>query len=551
MNSMRIMVRLILLIGLSVSTGSQLRAQTLTVRQAMAEPSVAGMRTEGERISPDGTKVIYLWNPDGRFPKHLYLQSTSGGPATRILSPADLPPPSRPPERENKLNYGVDIRDEFVRERENQLGGFEWSPDSRRLLFTHGGDLYVLSLGDNKPPRRLTKTQSGEVGARFLDSDRILFSQNGHVFVWNIVDSALIQLTREANPTNFISVGSVTPNKQGSMLAYVVSDASKQRQYVVPNFLGEFVTGSGPRRGWTESKLWVTDGIRENPTEIKLPSHEGVMTFRRLIWAPNGKDLIVDRLDRDTKRRMLFYVRNAGEKDEKVITVDDDTDPKWQASLSVIFEPHPVNAGELFFGSERDGYNHLYLARVTGDKAEVTQLTRGNWQVEWARWSPANDGIIFMSTLKGPATRTISRVNPSGEIVTDAATERLSGMIESPQMGSETREPVVVFGFSRWNMPTEVYWRHSRSGREEDPGKDLLAAGSQPGTKIPDGDLRSWCWLFAERYQRLEQLLSRVHVQPHPCPERLRGARHRLSRIGWLRTRLADRCLRLFGRQRL
>src|SRR5687768_9957287 len=97
-------------------------AQTFTVRDIMAEPSIAGMRVEGEKLSPDGTKVVYLWNAEGRMPRDLFLVSTSGGEPVKILSPSDLPPPSRAPEKENKLDYGLVLRDDFTKSRENQLG---------------------------------------------------------------------------------------------------------------------------------------------------------------------------------------------------------------------------------------------------------------------------------------------------------------------------------------------------------------------------------------------------------------------------------------------
>src|SRR6476620_8902629 len=132
--------------------------QNLTVREIMSEPSIAGMRVDGEKLSPDGTKVVYLWNAEGKMPRDLYLVSTTGGDAKQILSPSDLPPPSRPPEKENKLDYGLPLRDEFVKERENQLGNFEWSPDSKRLVTSYGGDLYLFTPDGGKPTR-LTQTQ--------------------------------------------------------------------------------------------------------------------------------------------------------------------------------------------------------------------------------------------------------------------------------------------------------------------------------------------------------------------------------------------------------
>ncbi len=332
----RFLISLFILSGFLAVT---LTAQTLTVRDIMAEPSIAGMRVEGEKLSPDGTKVVYLWNSEGKMPRDLYLVSTSGGDARKILSPSDLPPPSRPPEKENKLDYGLILRDDFVKSRENALGNFEWSPDSKRLVFSYGGDLYVLPIGatvsiDAKNARwasvesairdrlrlvrslisnieqagpgnsdgiaaikkihkdldvsmqsagawdsqraisiqidrrlqtaletlfasqefraneslverqnelagianriniarsdyeavlrndkytRLTKTQVPETAARFLDNDRILFTQSGHLFVWDLPNSLITQVSREANQQTFVSVFNPTPNKPGNV----------------------------------------------------------------------------------------------------------------------------------------------------------------------------------------------------------------------------------------------------------------------------------------------------------------------------------------------
>src|SRR3982751_1386951 len=289
-------------------------AQDLTVRQIMAEPSIAGMRAEGEKLSPDGTKVVYLWNSEGQMPRDLYLVPTSGGAATRILSVADLPVPTRTPEKENKLDYGLVLRDDFTKARENQLGNFEWSPDSKRLGFSYGGDLYLFTPG-NKPVR-LTKTQTAEVAPRFLDNERILFSQTGNLFIWNLTSNLITQISKEADQQKFIAVTNATPNKAGSLIAYVVSDNSKQKALVVPNYLDEFVQASNVRRGWSDQKLMVVqaNGSRDTPFEIKLPKPEGVGGIRSIKWAADGASLVVDRGDKDTKRRQLFYVHNVGSK---------------------------------------------------------------------------------------------------------------------------------------------------------------------------------------------------------------------------------------------
>ncbi|MEP7075081.1 MAG: alpha/beta fold hydrolase [Acidobacteriota bacterium] len=594
---------------------SGVKAQDLTVHDIMAEPSIAGMRVEGEKLSPDGSKVAYLWNAEGKMPMDLYLVSTSGGGPTRLLGPRDLPPPSERPTKENKLDYGLTIRDDFVKARESQIGGLEWSPDSKKLLFVQNGDIFVLNIEDtirpaggraavahwkdvesaiqrfadrvpdliqasrssdvkefqiygqvaearskllnalmepptgpngsksdgqihavldsNKElerlvglvvrlvdiypslrkgdkfsrigdeiagtknrinvaltdyqrsekfarPKRYTKTQSPEFGARFLDSDRIIFQQSGNVLVLNTFDATLVQLTREANQPNFISINNATASKDGSMLAYVVSDSSKQKALIVPNYLDEFVQASTVRRGWSEQKIFVTptDASRDRPFEIKLPPAEGVSNFRRLIWAIDGRSLIVDRNDKDTKRRQLFFIHNVGGKDEQTILVTEETDDKWQAPLSSIVEPNPKNPGQLIYCSEVDGFNHIYLAALKENSPEpnprgeirqenpsdpgysstvsIRQLTRGNWQVEWAKWTADGNRIVYSSTEENTAERQFYALSPaSGEKVELFAGQK--GTKSGAQLDEVHAQPTLVYDYSTWDHPDELY----------------------------------------------------------------------------------------------
>lgn len=590
-------------------------AQTLTVREIMAEPSIAGMRVSSEKLSPDGSKVVFLWNAEGKMPLDIYISSTSRAAPVKILSQRDLPPPPPRTEPESKLTYGLTVRDEFVKERENAIGNLEWSPDSKKILFTQNGDLYILyveyqgpgtliierrwaayeaamvrradlvpsivktaqmsgvqeagvfgeitearsdflhttivkpagnngaksiqqqkeiilasenlskvlerllALRDNYPklkssdsfskmldelagtenwikvarddyntagekarPKRLTKTQSAEVAARFLDNDRILFQQNGNLFVFNTNDAALVQLTKEANTATFVSVVNVNPNKAGSLVAYVVSDGSKQKALFVPNYLDDFVLAPSFRRGWSDQKVMVvpTDGSRDTPFEIKLPKAEGVSSFRTIRWAADGASLIIDRNDKDTKRRQLFYVADAGSKGEKAILLTEETDEKWIAPLSAIVEPNPRDPGRIVFGSERDGNNHLYLAKLEKNKPEpnptgeirgenpggpgyssdvkTEQLTTGPWQVEWAKWAADGEQIIYSSTEEGSTGREIYSLFPgSSERKAMQVSSPGKGMKTDPQLDDSNDQPTLLYEYSKWNQPGDLY----------------------------------------------------------------------------------------------
>lgn len=597
------------IVVLSLSTFSQ----TLTVKDIMRDPSMAGMRPDAERLSPDGKFVIYAWNAEGKEPRNLYIVN-SDGTNSRILVNAEENFEARTPAPESKLNYGLTVRDDFVKAREKNLGGVDISPDSKKILFSQNSDIYVLdvisankTLSDDEAkilntrfesfksnmlrrsnlltnlisvaksaginndkvffniedaqtkltpalnafkignvlslsyfsdfdklvdellnliqtnpklrnseafmklmdesfgvsnrinvarldyndavqsanpspkPRRITRTQGFEGAARWLTNDSILYNSGGNYFVLNLKETSIIQVTKEANPIAFQSVFNVNPTKDAQLLAYVVSDGSRQRALFTPNYLDEFVQTPSSRRGFSDQKVFVSklDGSLEKPFEIKLPKAEGVGYIRGLDWAADNRSLIVDRLDKDLKRRQLFYIYNVGSKDEKVILITEETDEKWIAGLSSIVEVNPKNAAQIVFGSERDGFNHLYLATLekalkepnpTGEirqentsdagfssKVEIKQLTKGNWQIEWTKWSILGDeakGLIYLSTEKNTAERQFWGISfDANGVIEKRQWTNLEGMKNSPQLEGNS----LIFESSTWNKPAEIY----------------------------------------------------------------------------------------------
>ena len=475
---------ILLLISIFIMQTALVLAQTLTVRDIMREPSLAGMRPDGEKLSPDGKLVAFSWNAEGKEPRNLYLISTGGGEA-KIIVEAEKNYEMRTPAPESKLNYGLIVRDDFVKAREKNLGGAEFSPNSKRLLFTQNGDIYVLEIDVSKSfvvsnPRRITRTQGAEVSARWLNDSTILYQSGGNFFALDIEKTFLAQLTREANPAAFVSVSFAVPTEDAKLLAYAVSDGSRQRALFVPNYLDEFTLTPTFRRGFTDQKIFVTktDGSLEKPFEIKLPKVEGAAYLRNVRWTADNRSLIVDRVDKDTKRRQLFYVFHVGSKDEQTILITEETDAKWIGGLSRIVEPKPKDNSQILFASERDGYNHLYLATLEKGNPEpnpageirqenptdagfsstvnVKQLTKGAFQIEWARWQKDGGQILFSSTEKNTATREFYsydlKTNEKRQIPTSE-----EGMKTNAQFSAKGDEDYLLFNFSRWNAPAELY----------------------------------------------------------------------------------------------
>lgn len=469
----------ILLVGQGVLVFAQTPA-TPSVRDIMAEPSIAGMRPDAEKIAPDGLNVAYVWSAAGREPRDLYVVSTGGGEPRLLVRAVDKPQETRPESgaTRDEARTGerreerVMQRDAAQQAREQSVSGIEWSPDGRRLLFSKSGDLYMVASDGSSAPRRLTSTAAIEGGARWLaDSKRILYQSSGHLFVLDVDQAAIIQLTRESSGSNGNSsaqqssggapipsgqsVSSTQVSNNGSRVAYVVSEASKQRALVVPDYTGEFVTAPTVRRGWTEQRVQLSDtsGAPESTVVIKLPAPDGVFYIRSINWTPDDSALIVDRIDRDTKRRQIFLASaTAG----TATLLDEETDPKWVAQLSRFVEVSP-KGDQLLFTSERDGYNHLYLLQLrsngSGPAQIPRQLTRGSWEVSWVKWHADGERIIYSSTEDSTAERHLYTLD-----VRDGKRTRLptvKGMNTDPQLSKDTE--TILYEHSEWNVPNDLY----------------------------------------------------------------------------------------------
>lgn len=440
------------------------QAQTLSVKEIMAEPSIAGMRVQSEQLSPDGKQVVFLWNASGRHPLDLYVVPASGGTPVRWLSPADVSKPKeeeKKEEEDEKLEYGVVVNDAFEKARRNQFGNLRWSPDSSRLLFTQGGDIFVIALGESRP-KRITKTESSEVSAAFLDNDRIIFQQNGEIFTISTRDGTLVQISKESDRQKNVTVSGATPSEDGSMIAYITSDGSKQRALFVPDYLPYYVSAPTVRRGWTTQKIYAarTDGSLDKAIEIELPKPEGESYIYGIEWNSDNSMLIVDRVDKTHARRQIYAVTFADGKSAAFL-VHGETDEKWIGGPSRILEADPKNPGRFFFGSEKDGWHHLYLVTVDSAKfadgkanAAVIRTTNGRWQVDWAKWTADGKNIILSSTEDSPRWREFQLLDPATGLEKMIALSSVGQMMKT---GPQYENGTLIFEASNVVTPGELY----------------------------------------------------------------------------------------------
>src|SRR6185369_7307444 len=67
--------------------------------------------------------------------------------------------------------------------------------DQRLMVYSNAGDLYVFDNGTGKS-RQLTKTSDNEANPRFTqDGKRISFTRGGNLYVMSLEDGMLVQMT--------------------------------------------------------------------------------------------------------------------------------------------------------------------------------------------------------------------------------------------------------------------------------------------------------------------------------------------------------------------
>ena len=347
-------------------------------------------------------------------------------------------------------------------------------------MFAQNGDLYVLKM-DEKSPKRITKTESFEFSARFLDDDRILVSAKREYFFDKYERrNARADFKGGEFRKKTSMFQTLRRRKDGAMLAYIVSEGAKQKPIYVPNYLGELTTVPSFQRGWTNQTIYATatDGSFEKSIAAELPKAEGESYFQGVEWLADGKTLLVDRVDKTHKRRQIFVVQFADEK-SKAFLVHEETDEKWIGSPARILEANPKDANQFFFGSEKDGFYHLYLVNIDESKfkdgkanSEIKPLTFGPWEVDWAKWNPKpervgnpsnkNEQIIFTSTRKGAEVRDFSIVVIEKEktyLLDKPSSRKDLGMIDSPQIAEmpDEKSPFLIYQSSKWNQPNELF----------------------------------------------------------------------------------------------
>lgn len=309
---------------------------------------------------------------------------------------------------------------------------FQWSPSGEDMLVSTGGDLFLVHLATGKW-EQLTATPEPEHDPKLSPDGRYVSFRRGHdLYGLDIAAKKVTRLTTSGSDTLWNGeLDWVYPEEleistahwwapDSSRIAYLQFDVSREWLFPQVDLLSW--------RAMAEPERFPQPGTPNADVRLGVVPAAGGPTrwmdlgdprdhlLARVYWSPDSRSLTYERLNRVQNQLELGLadVRTGGSR-----LLLQEQDAYW---INVNDDFRFLGKGRQFlWGSERDGYHHLYLCSV--DEKRTTQLTKGEWEVTGvAGVNEESREVFFLSTEDSPLERQLYRVRLDGR-----GKQRISG----------------------------------------------------------------------------------------------------------------------------
>jgi dipeptidyl-peptidase 4 len=342
--------------------------------------------------APDGKTFAFRQGTDLR----LYLAAAKQSKAIvslQALDAAALDPPEDGPA-------------EWT-DRRAHTGGIAWSADGQSLLYTSGGDIFLIHVA-TATWEQLTKTAVPEIDPKLSpDGKKVLFRRGSDLYTVDVDTRKETRLT-SGGASTLLNGGLdwVYPEEIGLSTAFWWSHDSKWVAYL------QFDTSREPLfphedllhlRAVFEPERYPQAG--ENNADVRLgvvaagggPTRwydvgdtRNSCLIARAGWMPDGQRLYVVRTNRVQNQLEAFTIdRTTG----ATTSLFRESDPFWiNLKGDLLF----LRDGRFLWTSERTGYRHIYL--YSNDGKEGKALTHGSWEVTAVDAVDETSGRVFYSS---------------------------------------------------------------------------------------------------------------------------------------------------------
>ncbi|HLH00661.1 MAG TPA: DPP IV N-terminal domain-containing protein [Bryobacteraceae bacterium] len=361
-----------------------------------------------------------VWAPDGKRFAHIQnnrilLYDVASKSEKELVSLEELQKAAVPVPSAERFDW---------QNRRVSESSFEWSRSGQQLLLSVRGDLFLFSLGSGKW-EQLTATPETERDPKLSpDGTRVAFRRAHDLYVLELASHNVVRLTDDGTPTLLNGeLDWVYPEELDLGTAYWWSPDSRHIAYLQFDIAHEMiypqVALTGPR-AIAEPERYPQAGTPNPYVHLGIVSAAGGNThwmdlgdardalIARVYWTPDSMKLAVKRFNRVQNQLDLLLVDAAAGTSRSILH---ESDPYWINNNDLFAF---LAGGDFIWGSERDGFQHLYLYGLDGKLRK--RLTEGNWEVtELAGVDEPRHEVYFVSSEASPLERQLYSVKLSGK----------------------------------------------------------------------------------------------------------------------------------------
>ena len=402
---------------------NSLNAQTssaqkpLTIESVFSSGGITGRAPEGLRWAPNQKSFTYIQRDDSGEHAQLWSVVASTGEKKLLVSDEKLA----------KLAPSLEtIKDDRQKDQISRyhVAPYYWAPDSKHLLFTPNGKLWLYDLGTGTTVQ-INPSPDGVRDPKFsFDGKRLAYVRNHNLYVQGLQDRFPKQITNsfsegEKDEASNILNGevdwvyaeelSVRSNyfwsPDNTRIAFLEMDETHVPTYPIVDWT--------PTHASIDLEKYPKAGDPNPAVRIGVVSSYGGKV--RWISLTDGNDFYIPRfgwlgsrtlwaevLNRHQDEMGLYFIDMASGKSRKVLT---ESEPNTWVNVNDDFTILQSSA-KFLWTSWRDGHTQIYLysydksSPLSSDAKLERQLTSGDFEVLGIQSVDAKNGVVYFNCNK-------------------------------------------------------------------------------------------------------------------------------------------------------